>query len=288
MPLSAAVAMDVDGTLAGADHVVSRRTGDAVRQLASHGVTAIIVTGRTERSARALAMSLGLTAPIIACNGAVITDPVSGERLQVHAIGRADAERARSTAGAHGCQPLFFTVDRPCAGYESSHTRLLSRLLDEPVAIGSLEEVIARETIVKVMIAGDPMLLDTVGGALEATIPGLERSMPQFYEAAPPGASKREALGHVLARLGIAPEDCVGIGDGGNDVGWLSSVGRAVAVQNARPAVLAIADEVIGHHADDGVAVYLESTFLRSGEHSDGQAQGAAEDGTAPTGPALC
>jgi len=136
-PLPAAVAMDVDGTLAGADHLISSRTGEAVRQLASHGVTAIIVTGRTERSARALATAMGLTAPIVACNGAVITHPVSGERLQVHAVERADAERARRTADSYGLQPLFFTVDRPWADYESSHTRLLSRLLDEPVAIGS-------------------------------------------------------------------------------------------------------------------------------------------------------
>lgn len=262
MPLSTAVAMDVDGTLAGADHVVSRRTGDAVRQLASHGVTAIIVTGRTERSALALARSLGLTAPVIACNGAVITDPVSGERLKVHAFDRADAHLARRTAESYGCQPLLFTVDRPCAGYESSHTRFLSELLDEPVSIRPLEEAIACETVVKLMIAGEPDLLDAVGGELEVAIPGLERSMPQFYETAPAGATKKEALSVVLARLGIPLEDCVGIGDGGNDVGWLSSVGRAVAVQNARPAVLAIADEVIGHHAEEGVAAFLESSLL--------------------------
>lgn len=264
MPRPAAVAMDVDGTLAGADHVVSRRTAEVVSRLGSHGVTAIIVTGRTERSALALARSLGLTAPVIACNGAMTTDPVSGRRLQVCAIGRAAAEVARASAEAHGCEPVFFTVDHPCAGRESVHTRLLSTLLGEPVAIGPLAEVIDHETVVKLMIAGEPDLLDAVGGALEAANVGLERSMPMFYEAAPPGASKREALAQVLGRLGIPPQDCVGIGDGGNDVAWMSSVGRAVAVSNARPAVLAIADEVIGHHADDGVAAYLERAFLQA------------------------
>lgn len=263
MPRRTAVAMDVDGTLAGADHLVSRRTAEVVRRLGSHGVTAIIVTGRTERSALALARSLGLTAPVIACNGAVITDPVSGERLQVHALSREVAELALTSAEAQGCQPVFFTVEHPCAGEESSFTHLMSRMLGEPVVIGPLADVIEREPVVKLMIAGEPEQLDAVGEALEAANPGLERSMPQFYEAAPPGASKKEALAQVLGKLGIDPQDCVGLGDGGNDVAWMSSVGRAVAVSNARPAVLAIADEVIGHHAADGVAEYLERTFLQ-------------------------
>lgn len=262
MPKPLAVAMDVDGTLAGADHVLSARTRAVVSQLASRGVTAIIVTGRTERSALALARSLGLTAPVIASNGAIVTDPSSAERLKVQAMLPAEALGAVIGAEELGCQPILWTVDHPCGEAESPYTRLLETLLDEPVTLRSLREVIASEPVIKAMIGGSPEQLDAVGPALEAAIPGVERSMPEFYEAAPAGASKKEALDWVLARLGIRHGDCVGIGDGGNDVAWMSSMGRAVAPANARPALLAIADEVIGHHDADGVADYLDRTIL--------------------------
>lgn len=256
------VAMDVDGTLAGADHRVSRRTSEIVRRLGRHGVTSIIVTGRTERSALQLARSLGLTAPVIAANGAVICDPLTGERLQVERFEPDLAARACALAEAHGCQPVFFTLDHPCAEQRTEYTDLLAMLLGEPVELMPLEQVIDQETIVKVMVAGAPEVLNEVEGALRAEIPGLERSLPQFCEAAPAGASKKEALAWVLTRLGVEPADCIGIGDADNDLAWLSSVGWAVAVANARPAVKEIADELIGRHDDDGVAEFLERRFL--------------------------
>jgi hydroxymethylpyrimidine pyrophosphatase-like HAD family hydrolase len=89
--------------------------------------------------------------------------------------------------------------------------------------------------------------------------------MPEFFEAAPAGASKRDSLAQVLSFLGIDPARCVGIGDGDNDLEWLDLVGRAVAVANARPRVIELADEVIGHHDREGVADFLERALLKDG-----------------------
>jgi hydroxymethylpyrimidine pyrophosphatase-like HAD family hydrolase len=47
-------------------------------------------------------------------------------------------------------------------------------------------------------------------------------------------------------------------GDMPNDVEMLTWAGRGVAVANAHPQVLAIADDVCGRHDLDGVARYLE------------------------------
>jgi Cof subfamily protein (haloacid dehalogenase superfamily) len=259
----ALLASDIDGTLDGSNHKLSDRTIQVLRQLGPRGVALVLVTGRSERSTLRTARSLGLTAPIICCNGAVVTDPITRQRLRVNRMTVAEAQGAVDVARELGADPLVWTVDAWYAERESQASRLLTVLLNEGPVYRTLDEVVAAEPVVKIMVGGDPGLLDARSAAIAASLPGMERSMHEYFEAAPPGASKQEAMAFVLELLGVAPDDAWGFGDGGNDVGWLSGLGRAIVPANARPAVLAIADEVIGHHADDAVADYVERMVLR-------------------------
>jgi Cof subfamily protein (haloacid dehalogenase superfamily) len=259
----ALIASDIDGTLDGADHKLSARTVEVLSQLGAYGVEFVIVTGRSERSALGTARSLGLTAPVICCNGALVTDPVSGQRLQVNSMSVADAQRAVNIARGCGADPLVWTADAWYAERDSAASRLLTLLLDEGPISRPLDEVIAAEPVVKIMVGGDPALLDAEADTISTALPGMERSMHEYFEAAPAGASKQEAMAFVLHLLGVSPADAWGFGDGGNDIGWLSGLGRKIAPANARPAVLALADEVIGLHSDDAVAEYVNRTILQ-------------------------
>jgi hydroxymethylpyrimidine pyrophosphatase-like HAD family hydrolase len=53
----------------------------------------------------------------------------------------------------------------------------------------------------------------------------------------------------------------VAFGDMPNDVPMLTWAGRAVAMGNAHPAVVEVADEVTATNDDDGVAGYLSALF---------------------------
>ncbi len=274
--MPALVAMDVDGTIAGADHQLSGRTIAVLRQLASRGIAGVIVTGRAERVALAMARSLGLSAPVISCNGAVVTDPVLGERLRVRQMAPSAVTSAVEVARRRGCSPSLWTPDAWFADETSAATDLLTHLLMEPPRFRPLEDVIATEKVVKVMVGGEPEHLDHLDAVLRDEVPGLARSMPQFCEVGPRDATKREAISFVLDSLGVAPSEAWGFGDSDNDVGWLGLLGRAIAPANARPGVRAVAHEVIGHHADDSVAAYVEEHILgqRSG-HEPGLSDGA-------------
>jgi Cof subfamily protein (haloacid dehalogenase superfamily) len=261
----ALVAMDVDGTIAGADHGLSPYTVRTLRRLRARGVAGVIVTGRAEGVALAIARELGFTAPVISCNGAVITDPVTGERLRVRQMEPEASAHAVQVARRLGCSPTLWTPDAWFADEESPTTDLLTHLLAEAPRFRTLADVIAAEKVVKVMVGGDPDHLDRVEEALRAQVPGLARSMPQFCEVGPPDATKLEAIAFVLDALGIAIESAWGFGDSDNDVGWLGLLGRAIAPANALPGVRAIAHEVIGHHAEDSVAAYVEEQILGSG-----------------------
>jgi Cof subfamily protein (haloacid dehalogenase superfamily) len=258
----ALVALDVDGTITDADHALSELTLAVLSRLRTAGVTGVIVTGRAERSAVEIARSVGFTAPVVSCNGALVTDPVTSERLWLRHMDPVVALRAVRTARKLRCDATVWTADAWYVEAPSSTSELLAVLLGEQPRLRPLEAVIAGEEVVKVMLGGDPALLDALGSVIEARVPGMVRSMRQLYEVAPVGATKREALVFVLQTLAIAPEAAWGFGDSGNDVGWMSLLGRAIAPANAFPGVLELADVVIGHHAEDGVAQYLVETIL--------------------------
>lgn len=258
----ALIAMDVDGTIVGADHTLTPFTIATIRRLGQCGVAGVIVTGRAERVALALARELGVTAPLVSCNGALVTDPVTGDRLRVRQMDIDLASHAVEVAHRLGCSPTIWTPDAWYADQSSASSELLTHLLAEPPLCRPLLEVIAAEPVVKVMIGGDPDLLDRVGAELEAEVPGLTRSMPQFCEVGSPDATKLDGIVFVLATLGVDAGSVWGFGDSDNDVGWLGLVGRAIVPANGRPQVLAVADEVIGHHTEDSVAAYLAEHVL--------------------------
>lgn len=230
--------------------------------MASLGVVPIIVTGRTERAARSLSDRLGLAAPFISCNGAVITDPRTGERLSVTALDRATVEAIAAVADPRGLEVVVWTPEAMVADRRSSSTELLERVNDEVVSIGPLAP---DAVVVKVMLGGDPGALDAAAAQVEASAPLLKRGMAQFYETISPGAGKREALRLVLGHLGIEAGACMGIADGETDAAWLGDVGLPVAVSNAMPGARDAAVRHIGHHADEAVADYLEEYFFPRG-----------------------
>lgn len=80
-----------------------------------------------------------------------------------------------------------------------------------------------------------------------------------LLEIGPAGASKSSGLQRLCAGRGINATEVVAFGDMPNDITMLRWAGVGHAVANAHPLVLAAADRVIGHHAEDGVAEAIEA-----------------------------
>jgi hydroxymethylpyrimidine pyrophosphatase-like HAD family hydrolase len=86
----------------------------------------------------------------------------------------------------------------------------------------------------------------------------IAKSLPIFLEVASPGVSKGAALEFVCERLGVDPADTVAFGDGANDHELLETAGFGVAVEDAEPSLLRIADWTVPPVAEDGVAGFLD------------------------------
>ncbi len=79
-----------------------------------------------------------------------------------------------------------------------------------------------------------------------------------LLEISASGVDKGAGLARLCTMLGVGADEVIAFGDMPNDLALLKFAGRAVAVANAHPDVLAIADEVALSHDEDGVAIVLE------------------------------
>lgn len=99
-------------------------------------------------------------------------------------------------------------------------------------------------------------------------LPGCEatRWNPLFTDIVPAGGSKQVGMEKVLAHFGIAREECMAFGDGGNDMPMLAYAGVGVAMGNAREEVKQVADYVTRSVDEDGIAHALRHFGLLTAE----------------------
>lgn len=77
-----------------------------------------------------------------------------------------------------------------------------------------------------------------------------------------PQANKEHALSILADRMSTTLSRTVSFGDDLVDIAMLRESGRGVAVANANPDVLKIADEICPSNNDDGVAQWVENNLL--------------------------
>ena len=106
-------------------------------------------------------------------------------------------------------------------------------------------------------MAADELLALAVE-VLDGQVAVTSSSSEALLEISAAGVTKASALAALAARAGIPAAEVVAFGDMPNDLPMLAWAGRAVAVANAHPEVLAVADEVTASNDEDGVALVLE------------------------------
>jgi hydroxymethylpyrimidine pyrophosphatase-like HAD family hydrolase len=79
-----------------------------------------------------------------------------------------------------------------------------------------------------------------------------------------PEASKGNAVMDLAARLGIAREEVMCIGDNGNDLSMIEAAGCGVAMGNAIPEIKAAADIITSTNNENGVAEAINNVLLQS------------------------
>jgi Cof subfamily protein (haloacid dehalogenase superfamily) len=254
------VATDLDGTLLRSDGTVSTRTRKALHAVHATGVPVTIVTARAPRWLEAVVESVGLELRYAVCsNGAIVYDLMRSEPL-IHQSLAADVASTIVTRLREAAPGVAFACEResfsfrepdyvplwPTPGMEGPRMDALA-FLAEPVSKLVVQHAKLSQEELYALVAG------ICGDDATATISG-----EVLVEISAAGVTKAYALAALCERLQIPQRAVIAFGDMPNDIPMLEWAGHGVAVANAHPDVIGVADEVTGTNDEDGVAQILE------------------------------
>lgn len=268
------VVLDLDGTCLDLQQQLHPRIEAAVLQ-AGERVPVVIATGRMYRSALPWARRLGVQAPLICYQGALVQampDPDPGEGLAYGRLISAEvldpdvARLAIEVAREHGWHRQAYVDDVLLCEEDRVEARLYAHV--GAVAIQFVDDLAAAVqggTVKVVCVNLDPEEAARCRMAMTAALGDRARvtpSLPQFLEVASPRAGKGPAVVRVAAALGVEPARVVAVGDAPNDVDMLEAVGFGVAVEGALEEVLGAADATCPPPDRAGVADLLAALGL--------------------------
>ena len=244
-----AVFMDIDGTLLWKSEV-AERVEAAIKKARAMGHMFFVCTGRSKVYLPMPLRDTGyLDGFVFACG---MCCEVNGEsvyrrefsRDELHAIARYVCKTGRA---------CHFEGETKILSINSTRTDFTQVNTFEELAAGFEEE-----SIYKISIEGYHCLDDD-----PALFEGFEAfDMGHYADVVVKGVSKATGMQRVLEAVGIAREDCIGIGDGRNDLPMIRYAGVGVAMGNAPEDVKAEADFITETCEDDGVAVMIEKLLL--------------------------
>jgi Cof subfamily protein (haloacid dehalogenase superfamily) len=282
------VAIDMDGTLLpDFSTVVSERNQRALLEAQEAGIVVAIATGRRQAFTAPLLADVGLRAdtPLITSNGAV-TRSFSGERIDFHHL---EPAMARGLCGVlRGVGLLVFTLDKaskPDLVVEdmASAKGRLARWVEanrqsieevRPIEAGLGDEVdliqgMAAGTIAEMAEAEERLRNCAWAGQFECVRTAYPGNDLSILDLLPKGVSKQSALTRLAARLGIAQQETMAIGDNWNDEAMLDWAGVGVLMGNATEELRAMAPargwRIGPTNCEDGVAVMLEQAVAMLG-----------------------
>lgn len=255
------IATDLDGTFLRTDGTVSGRTARAWAALADKGIETVLVTARPPRWLHDLEHVVGRHGIAICGNGAFVYAVAEREVLEAHGFDPdilvaiiADLRAAvpSVTLATETATGAFFEPSWPDPHrdpiVEHSARGDVDILLSAPVGkLLALAPSLATEDFLRVVeeVVGDRGHL-AYSGAF-----GLA-------EINPVGVTKAVALEQWSTQRSVPAKRVWAFGDMPNDLPMIEWAGVGIAVANAHPSVLAVADLVAPSNDDDGVAVMVE------------------------------
>ncbi|MDQ4039123.1 MAG: Cof-type HAD-IIB family hydrolase [Actinomycetota bacterium] len=264
------VATDLDGTFLDSAARVSPRNAAALSRLRAEGIPVVGVTGRAPRLMNTVYEYFDGKGIVVLAQGAFVGDLGTGEVL--HQVTMPSSLALDITAQIEAVAgPLLYAGEYPTDG---QHVLYVEPGFGWPYNEG-LRVVVRAELptdgpALKFYLKSDrhdqDTLLDLAQSVVPPPVAELTHAGLGFIELCPPGVTKATGLAVALERYGVDRRDVLVFGDMPNDLPMFGWAGRAVAVANAHPDVLAVADDVTGTNDADGFAAYL-AQFLW---HEDG------------------
>ena len=246
-----AIVTDLDRTLLRTDKTVSAYTLEVLKKCRDSGVLIMVASARPLRDVLPFRETLGFSAAS-ATNGAIVALPErtletgirteSCERIISGLLKFADVVLSAETSGG-----LFANVDIP---------------LWQPVIYDKFPKLPEGITAYKILASSkSPELYENVHSLLTDDV-YCTVANNDLVQIMSKEATKWRATELMLSHFGLSPDEAVYFGDDNDDIEPIERCGVGVAVANAIPRVIKVADFITESNDADGVARFIEENYI--------------------------
>lgn len=246
------VAVDIDGTLVnmGANRI-SENTTEMLKRLQSNGIKICLATGRAPiilPRFDGVAFDAFLT-----FNGSLCYN--QSETIFSSPISHEDVLKIIRNAGNLGRPVSVATEDRLAANGLDADLAEYFSFAHLELTVAEDFETVCQEKIYQIMLG----CRESDYGAILNGVDGAKIAAwwDRAVDVIPASGGKGVGIRKILEFYHLDRSEAMAFGDGNNDIEMLTAVGTGIAMENASPNLKAVADDICGSAAQDGIYHYL-------------------------------
>ena len=246
-----AIITDLDRTLLRTDKSISEYTLEILKQCQANGIRIMAASARPLRAIQAYHEAIGFDA-ITATNGAIVSLP---NRILEFGITQKSGEQILSSLLQY--PDVFLSVETDQGLYSNRE------IPEWQPTVYDRFPILPEDALLYKILASsqqEPLYEGIVGTLTDDVYHTVSDGF--LIQIMSRQASKWSGIQHMLSYYNIAPRDAVCFGDDNDDILPIQNCGIGVAMSNAIPSVLAVADHIADSNDQDGVAKYIEKTIL--------------------------
>lgn len=268
------IAFDLDGTMLNPEKEITPDTMSAVKEAVCSGKEVIYCTGRAPSEVKQFRELLPEVRFAVCNNGSLLWDMREWKAAEENILSKdliaqilkeaaPEEHMVQLYAGEDICYdeyseekvircgmgeylPMYRNIVVKLYGYEAGGAQMDIRVNKLSVQLAGVNP---RERLKK--------RIDRLHLPIE-----VRRSNRYTLEFTSEGVTKAYGLRLVCSLLDIRPEECIAVGDGGNDLDVLKAAGLGIAVGNATEEVKKIAGAIVADNDHDGCAEAIRNYLL--------------------------
>lgn len=265
------IATDLDDTLLDGSSRLTPRTLAALKAAMAVGCGVTLSSGRMTEAMLPFAREIGVNAPMLLYNGALLYDPNKDETLYaVRVPWEVALGVARIVEDAGSYAQLY-----PGSGYYCQEILERTKVYAKQINVPAIPTHAPLSRWLKAHPGDVQKLLiieesaeraDALQAKLREAYPhgaSFLKSKPHYIEVMPEGVNKGASMAKLAELLGLSPEEVMCFGDGQNDVPMLEFAGAGWAMANGSAEARACTEHIAPPNTEDGVAQVIEDYLAR-------------------------
>jgi hypothetical protein len=261
--------LDLDGTTLNENGIVNIEVETCLKKLQNLNISIYLVSGRSYESMLPTYLTLGLTTPLIAYNGAQLIKD-NGHIIKQNLLNPLLVEDALRIAKKYNSYVQFY-IDKKAyyLGSESIAIEYYQKGGIDPLMLDTSIDFNEKCTNGMFLVSElncDNTSLVNISNELENS--SLWKNSGSYFfssegtlEFSNKGISKGNMISYVLELNNINAINTIAIGDGLNDKEMILNAGLGIAMGNASDELKTIADLTIRKNSENGISKFLNQFF---------------------------